>query len=206
MNFEDKLKEVVDQYERLVNEDPFLETEGRTLFQNAFQAKEVKFEEEQTKISLVAPGLQTHQGVNGMWEESAVSYEGRRGRSTLSPEENGFVGMYLMLGEEGNPKRVEKIVLDFSNRINFPQNGKYNAPRTEFLFESERGMMIADCEEGKGRYYQKTQGGKEWLGLGIALNNRAITWMSFNVPILGKNVVTSFFEDMGYTGLDLLIE
>ncbi|MFA4887452.1 MAG: hypothetical protein WC595_04515 [Candidatus Nanoarchaeia archaeon] len=210
MTFESKLKEVVEAYGRLLRLEDFPEAEVRMLFERVLEGREVEFKEEYCRVMITAPGLQTHQGVNGMWDEEKVKYEGKNGKPPLAPQGNGFVTICFM--EEGGRRtgrRIEKISLDWSNKLKFPEQGMHNRSSGTYMYQSERGCISAEyVDSGKGYYWLKEDGqlGKDRLELKVALTNDAVRWITFDPKILGKKVLTTFFEDIGYTGLDLLVE
>ncbi len=218
MLFETTLKRAAETAERLPT-DAYADYQQRVAHWliDHFQARDIEFVagyQPHIKAMIPAPGLQTHCDVSGMWNVDAVSYKRRDGQEPVPPRENGFVVIYFIQKVTRSTDRylIDKIGLNLSNNLPFPEGVEYDGHGI-YRFESEKGLIRADCvTSGKGIFRRKNEGETaeeremDELELSISLNQRSATWIKFPAEVLGRGVLTSFFEEWGYMGLDKLVE
>ncbi|GEM_PF-3514522 len=216
MNFELALKDVAEEYGRLLETRP-ADYQARTeqLLRRELQAKEVKFDEEARepycKAIVVAPGLLTHCGMENAMEGELVRYEGRNGDHALVEGKNGFAELYLI---EGFSERLEKVSLDFSPKIPLPE-GSWDPSRAFFKCQLPTGTVNAFFGEEHSACYKPQKNLPDDLAFKFQLHviNRPglgsgyfVKWMKFPVETLGHNVVSDLLQDLGYVGLERLVE
>ncbi len=188
-------------------------------------------EQTSCKIGLPAPGLGTYSGMSGTgWIPEAVTYHSKNEQPALPPAENGWLRINLIYeGKRGRPQTEEdtlrKIDIDFSAYMPFPQfdqhadknrrrykyetkNGKFSAWWDEDIQAEYRTKNITEGTEIKeidGKWNVKIMRISDYL-INIKQLGRGgkMTGMSFKPEILKEGILSDFFEDIGYTGLDRL--
>jgi len=198
MKFELKLKEITEK-ELLLRNSPNYRIEITELLKNELQAKEISFFENYTKSLIVAPGLQRHYGSKGIFQSEFTTYLAKNGEGVLGYEDNGFAKLSFIFDN--------KIAIDFSNILKFPEKAIYNNVNGHYNFLTEKGRFWADTVEfGKGQYFLNENENLDiWLEVSISTNNRGVKWVRFKSECLGTGILTSFFNDFNYNGLDRLV-
>lgn len=222
MNFDQKLKEVMDQYLDLtkLDDEPF-QRRTSELLQDELQATGVDFKSDRISHScsarLVAPGLfRYHFGdrVNRRPNLSErLTYEGE---NSLPAGENSSVWLtfnhkesLIRFGRK-KPFQLKKIGLDFTYPLSF-NNGEVKKPSRKHLLlhdyrvKFKHGIIYAEVEGGDGEYVPKGKGKRPLLKLEVPMVKKETRHISIHPNNVGIGLLTKFFEDIGYQGLDLLV-
>ena len=223
MIFESKLKELVESYQVITDENSTgYQDKIKELLRKEIQASDIEFNNDEfepsCKMVITAPGLQTYWGYSGYFREDAVTYEGRNGEETLHPRENGFVeaifkhspNAYFGEDDDYNKKAITNIYFTFGLELKIPEKKEYDKANGIYLYELKQGYFKANFHTGDGRYVPNAERDKRlitnFFNLKITNRNNAVNWINIPANYLGTGTLTSFFEDFGYTGLDKLVE
>lgn len=190
MSFEAKLSEVFKNYERVASESFNIK---RELFVRELQARDVVFLEDSVKMILPAPALQRMHNVEGMFVESKVSYVSKTGRA-ISHLYNGLIELYI---------KEKSVVINFVPRLPLPEEWVVDRVKWEGSFNSPLGELSVSFESGEGKYLRKgPEGKKDFLNIVLTNSNIGVAYVELNKKIVGAGVLTSFFKDFKYEGLD----
>ncbi len=217
MTFETVLKNITGEYLNMLRHQPneyYAST--RALLREHLQAKLVEFHETGSEAYIVAPGLAKHTGREDIINSEFVTYQSRNSQPAILPQENGLViihWLYKMQGMPQNhttPSRIEKIAIEFKPKLPLPKEGTWNPLNGIYHHESAMGILNADyLEAGKGHYHllhAPSNGGHHDIELNISVNRHDVRSIRFKPDILGTYTLTSFFADMGWQGLEKLVE
>lgn len=226
MHFETKLKQLAQIYPYFPKKDeqPTL-TEFLT---QTFQAKEVRYYQAQSwqekthcEVVFPAPGLQTYCQYTIPLREEVTTYLSKNNEPASPPAENSYIAMYLRY--EQNREQIEQlheIRLDFGNSIPLVITGAQKQVKPSgakiYTKESEKGKLYAS-DNGESLYanYQlhstepcKTAKDEDekLLEINLTLKGDGIDGISIKTQNLGNTLLTSFFQDIGYLGLEQLID
>jgi len=217
MDFETKLHELYHQYSHFPEADK--EDELRHFVTDVFQAREVEFkrktkwdEKNYCQFQIVAPGLATYWGSESHWREDAVMYGGRNGEKALEPKNNGYVIVYLQCLGLGKDTEFTEVRLQFSDCLAFPEYAiKADKNRGRYRHEAAQGEFFAMWDDDVYASYNSLTKKGEWedklrIHLSPTLRCDKIYWIGVKTENLGSGILTDFFNDVGYNGLDKLIE
>lgn len=106
MNFEEKLKEVTGEYQRLSSANPIPQDQITSLLRESFQARNIRFEETHTTATITAPSLYLHYGKTSPFKPEATAYIARQGKEQLPPENNGFLELSFIHEDQREQARI----------------------------------------------------------------------------------------------------
>ncbi|OGI64156.1 hypothetical protein A2642_00310 [Candidatus Nomurabacteria bacterium RIFCSPHIGHO2_01_FULL_39_10] len=224
MTFEDKLKELTDTYNVFPNLTQ-QEAMTKTLIET-FQATEVKYEQAEDwdgpttcTIMLPAPGLRTYCNIDtksqpNPWRKEAITYQSKNTQPTLPLAENGWIAMYLRYKKEFPPtESIDQIRFSFSCDINFPQfDANADLNRRRYRYKTQNGEFYAYWDEDVDASYLSNKISEGYqrdtanrIHLSQTIRGGKISWIGINQKTLGLGILTDFFEDIGYQGLEKLL-
>ena len=213
MNFEEKLKRVVDEYNNLLGSAP----ENQTSEEIDSNRKEIlkihpniskeKFEERRIRLKeyrIPFPGGKK------IFNEHPLA----KLRYDMCPDD-GEVDVYYYYSCS-YPTSVEEIALEFhpglTPPIIQPENDFWRKRGGQWVGdamynESKHGIIYAFLADGNGKFYSKRESvekAKSLVGVGtwsLRIQDYILT-IKFPVTALGSGEVTAFFKHMDYDGLD----
>ncbi len=227
--FETKLKETYVKYSdlltRLRSEEICANDfyrQANNLMVDAFQSglvtllgKGVRDSDFGCNARIALPGLQTHLGIKGSFNGKGCSYHGRKGVPPLHHSENGWGDIKFFADSSSYLNGGDKVSINFFPYLDLPKTAK-RIEKTAWSekFELNGNMVCINREYERGSYFL---GGKvemdeddveDLRNPGININARGTSIRDINIlsERLGGGMLTSFFKDVDYTGLDKLVE
>ncbi|MBI2573587.1 hypothetical protein HYV86_07005 [Candidatus Woesearchaeota archaeon] len=175
------------------------------LMSEAFQAKNSRHSEYGSKYFLVGPGLCSRLGRKSSWVADATTYVDRLGTAAFPSQDNGLVE----LGMAYNESQVRKIFVSFYPGITLPPRG--TKTQEAYTLEDEGRSLLIQFESGEGSYHLDREKGQQrradFVAMKMSLREPTMVHkISFEPAILENGVLTHFFADIGYDGLDRLVK
>ena len=213
MTFEEILKKVADQYQfTLKHNTPLEQQEIQQFLIQQFQAKRISFHEYSSESYIIAPGLSKHANRGNVLDPRFLTYTAQH-HQPLSAEENGLCILHWLYKTPRLPQNhiihhhLEKIAIEFHPKLPLPITGTWNNLDGQYRFTSDVGKINAEyIETHRGYYYSHTINNQSRIDLSISVNRRDIRSIRIKPELLGTGLLTSFFKDIGYEGLDKLVD
>lgn len=215
MTFEITLHQLTEQYQSILKSNtPIEQKELQQLLISQLQAKNIHFYDYSSEAYFVAPGLSKHANRPGFFDSKFLIYISKNNPS-LPPEENGICTIHWLYKTPRLPQthiisnRLEKIALEFHPKLALPITGTWNNLDGCYHYLSSTGKIDAEyLETHRGQYHslQEQKNPQHKIDLHLSVNRRDIRSIRIKPELLGLGILTSFFKDMGYEGLDRLVE
>ncbi len=213
MTFEETLKKIADQYQSTLKQNtPLEQKEIQKLLVQQLQAKQISFHDHSSEAYIIAPGLSKHTNRGNLFNPQLLTYIAKH-HQPLPAEYNGLCTIHWLYRIPRLPQthiiahHLDKIAIEFHPKLPLPPTGNWNPLDGKYSFQSAFGKIDAEYLDGhRGHYFSNIPKDQSRIDLNISVNRHDIRSIRIKSEFLGTGLLTSFFKDIGYEGLDKLMD
>ncbi len=214
MTFETKLKQIIEQLRILFAKDEYKQEVEQYLAKKLL-GDHFKWDDEDEKmrdlnirrhgfsgayLKLSIPGYDLRKIFHRREQVPRVYVDGD-GNKIEPPKkpDHGYIDVDLEFDKES----INKMALTFSPGLTIPLEFDFEFNWNRYDAETKKAKATFR-RNGKGVYHLK-ENDKDVVEFYIYPGNERVGWIRFKPELIGKGVITYFFEDMKYDGLERLL-
>lgn len=217
MNFEQTLLKVTQEYQTLLKQkSPVHHHQIQHLLTTYLQAKKIQFHDHNGEVLIIAPGLSKYSERENIINPALLNYHAKN-HTPHPPQENGICIIHWqykiprLAATSITHPLIERLALEFHPKFPLPKTGSWNNLEGKYFFQATLGKIDGEyLETHRGHYHLNSaplaQNNHPRLDLNLSVNRRDIRSLRFKTELLGTGILTSFFKDVNYDGLEKLVD